>query len=603
MLFPQIPADLQAETPDALAELEAQLVAFYSESRVADNPDFAQLRSAAEGLKAVRAELSRRSTETLSPEQLAALDAELGLNQGEPSDPPATDPTVTDPAPNTNPTFNGDALSAAATVGAQAAVAALSPVLTSIAERLAGTNPAMLQTGNTARTFASRLNVPPGIETGGRTTGRNGRLPMVITASADLREFSPGQAMDGPMAIAKAMHTRFEGLGKSSGVVGEKVPVAQLRANVPDEQVFHVGDDLGNLNKMLARTQPDAEAVIASGGLCAPVAPYYDLMIVATDLRPVAGALPTFIADRGGIRLVTPPHLIDLVDVTPPDPNPYNLGPAVGVETVAQDAAGGTKLCFDVPCNTITEFDIEIIWRCLQFSNVTARTWPEEVDAYNRLALAAWAQAAEQLMLTQIGSYSTNLTFHKTFGTARQLVGQLAHAAAYLRNNNRTDPNLTIRVLLPAWVIAACIVDVANTLGSDVSDQLAVGQAEIEGWLAKYNLVVSYYIDTATGAGQTFTQAVGGDPVPDFPATVVSYVFFEGSFLHLDAGTLDLGLIRDSVLTTINKFRNFAESFESVAFIGPEALAITHTACPDGTYAAAVAITTGQACPESGSGL
>ena len=100
-----------------------------------------------------------------------------------------------------------------------------------------------------------------------------------------------------------------------------------------------------------------------------------------------------------------------------------------------------------------------------------------------------------------------------------------------------------------------------------------------------------------------FAGAVSGDAMPDFPTTVLSIVAPEGSFLHLDAGILDLGLIRDSVTTAQNKFRNFGESFENVAFIGPEALAITHTACPDGSYAAAFAVATGQACPDASSGL
>ena len=38
-----------------------------------------------------------------------------------------------------------------------------------------------------------------------------------------------------------------------------------------------------------------------------------------------------------------------------------------------------------------------------------------------------------------------------------------------------------------------------------------------------------------------------------------------GNFIVVDGGTLDLGIIRDSVLNSTNDFEMFAETFESVA--------------------------------------
>lgn len=40
-------------------------------------------------------------------------------------------------------------------------------------------------------------------------------------------------------------------------------------------------------------------SLVASGGLCAPMEPYYDLTHVFRDSRPVLGALPSFSAKRG----------------------------------------------------------------------------------------------------------------------------------------------------------------------------------------------------------------------------------------------------------------------------------------------------------------
>ena len=63
-----------------------------------------------------------------------------------------------------------------------------------------------------------------------------------------------------------------------------------------------------------------------------------------------------------------------------------------------------------------------------------------------------------------------------------------------------------------------------------------------------------------------------------------------GFLRGLGVVVIDLGIIRDSTLTALNKFRNFGESFENVVFIGPEALWLTLTTCPDGGLAEAYVI-------------
>lgn len=54
--------------------------------------------------------------------------------------------------------------------------------------------------------------------------------------------------------------------------------------------------------------------LVASGGLCAPVSPYYTLAYFENGSKPLRDALPAFHADRGGIRYRTPPGLGTLAD-------------------------------------------------------------------------------------------------------------------------------------------------------------------------------------------------------------------------------------------------------------------------------------------------
>ena len=63
-------------------------------------------------------------------------------------------------------------------------------------------------------------------------------------------------------------------------------------------------------------------------------------------------------------------------------------------------------------------------------------------------------------------------------------------------------------------------------------------------------------------------------------------LYIEGTFLHLDAGVLELGVVRDSTLNSTNDYQVFGETFENVARIGPtqSALWFTSTVCPSGEF-------------------
>lgn len=51
----------------------------------------------------------------------------------------------------------------------------------------------------------------------------------------------------------------------------------------------------------------------------------------------------------------------------------------------------------------------------------------------------------------------------------------------------------------------------------------------------------------------------------------------DGSFLFMDGGVLELGIIRDSTLNATNSFQVFGETFGNVAYTGSEKLSIIST--------------------------
>jgi hypothetical protein len=104
--------------------------------------------------------------------------------------------------------------------------------------------------------------------------------------------------------------------------------------------------------------------------------------------------------------------------------------------------------------------------------------------------------------------------------------------------------------------------------------------AEIDGYIASRGVIVSYSLD------QNVFGAQGATALVEFSDTFTWYLFAEGTFLFLDGGTLDLGIIRDSTLVGTNDYKMFVETFEGIAMVGVEALAVTSTINVNGAAAA-----------------
>jgi hypothetical protein len=119
---------------------------------------------------------------------------------------------------------------------------------------------------------------------------------------------------------------------------------------------------------------------------------------------------------------------------------------------------------------------------------------------------------------------------------------------------------------------------------------LGAGEAEIKGYLAGSNVDMVGSIDLNSFGAQQGSAA----KLLEFPDSITWYLFAEGSFLFLDGGTLDLGIIRDSSLVGTNDYKMFIETFENVAFVGVESLKITSSISINGV-AAALRDTTGGA--------
>jgi hypothetical protein len=293
----------------------------------------------------------------------------------------------------------------------------------------------------------------------------------------------------------------------------------------------------------------------------------------------VRDSLPAFNADRGSITWIVPPTLAS-VGTTGGTPSQ-----AIDQITNTEDVAAATKPHQVVDCGSTDNATIYAATKILEFGNLMGRTSPEQVAAWNQLAEAAWSRYAENLLLTTIAAGSTAVTTVQDYGAAVDILNAVDLAATAYRNRHRMMTTAPFRVMFPYWL--------ANMIRSDRTAAQSAGLPayptvdQINGWLRDRNVNVTWFED---GVGPGFpdeqiflTQAAGA--LNAWPHVVQWYLFPEGSWVFLDGGSIDLGVVRDSTLNASNKFQIFYESFEEVAHVGFQSLRVRSTVCANGATA------------------
>ncbi|HEX8321637.1 major capsid protein [Longimicrobium sp.] len=416
-----------------------------------------------------------------------------------------------------------------------------------------------------------------------------GRAPVVsstsaVVAGANLGGYDSGQVIPDLNRMSKAMADRISTLGRVGGADGEQVLVASIRSNIPDDRFLKYGDAMGNREKIDAATNLDA--ITAAGGCCAPLDTRYDLFGIGDTVRPVKASLAGFGADRGGIRFFEGPTL-------------DQIGAAVGFWTCADDAAVDAddeatwKVCARVNCPDESEALVQAVTLCLTFGVMQSRVFPEMVTANNKLALVAQARLSESALLSQIRAQSkkvTGGTVEAGLGFLRTLLDTADRAIAYYRDRHRIAANVPLSARFPVWMIQAIDADMVRQPPStaQMADNFGMSVDEIESFFRDRNVNVAWTLDShvpGTNGGGFYGNVADGGVLPAFPETVQWSLSIEGSFLFLDGGQLDLGIVRDSTLVRTNDYQTFTETFESAVRTGGEALWVTTPVATTGRYA------------------
>jgi hypothetical protein len=403
---------------------------------------------------------------------------------------------------------------------------------------------------------------------------------LSLVASSDVPGFSSGTPIT-RLQLAEALIAKRRAFVSAPEGYREQVVVATAITEYPEDRYIGDEDPLGDHKIRKAVGSPgsvEIEPLVAAGGICAPTDVRYAWDVLGSTSTPVWNSLPKFGAARGGIRF-------------PVIPTIANITTATTTVTADQDAAGGTtaiKGCQEVTCPSFSEVLVDIVAACLQFPNLTARTYPEMVAGWNELLAIALAQEIESKILTSIQAGSTDVTdiaegttVPTDLGAIGQLYPVLLQAAARLRNNMRLDPNVALRALIPAWVLDVLTADYYRRHSVDPT---AKAKNDFVTALNRIGIQPTFYLD-GSAAGAQVMGAQTAAALVTYPALAEIFLYVEGTWLGLDGGQLDLGVVRDSTLNSTNKYQVFAEQFLNVAKVSGESVALRIPLGPTGAAA------------------
>jgi hypothetical protein len=392
---------------------------------------------------------------------------------------------------------------------------------------------------------------------------------FTIRAGGDIPGYTSGQTLEGMDDVVDAMTKKVNNM-RGVGGDGEHIVVASFfhEDQASDDRTLRPGDMNGNAKKIrdfLSEPEALTREALTAAAWCAPRTPIYDVPTMGTTARPVRDALPSFNAERGGITWIAPPGLpavggaVSLWRHDGDDWASYS-----DVEGTAATDPVATKPCITIPCGPEKSADVDAIPVCFCFDNLAARAFPEWIRANTELVLIGQARFAEQVLLSRMYAVAATGAVcdgpATPVGAARDFILTVQTAAAAKRWSLRIAENAPLQLLAPAWVRTAIAVDLGLQAPGD--NTFTSSPNEVDAYFREFGVDPIWHVDDLPGSAAFAGCA--------FPGSADWLLFPTGSFLRLDTGELNLGVVRTKEDVQKNKYCEFTETFETVAYVGPD---------------------------------
>ena len=552
-----VPQDLTLITNDSeLNELQTKVVAEFDRVNGLENVTPESLQYAmklTDGLDRIRAELAVRESRAAT---LANIEKAKLVSQSN----DLTARVHGDQAINTKPSETSavdvDSIAAAASRGTTQALVQV------LGERIGGRGSLIAAGGRAgqlgdAQKFAPASAKPP-------------KARLAVTASVDIPGVARGDSVNGLDGLVDVFTRKAKSMPIQTGN-------QQLVATVRNEFEHTVDDrtNPGQIDELFRHltSNDKKDALVAAGGWCAPSEIRYDFFNIACEAGLVD--LPTFGVSRGGIRFPTSPSLADVFGgAFGGFSTGFNVTSNPWLWTEDSDIAAVTgspeKPCIRVPCPSFSEQRLECYGICLTAGNLTDDAYPEATANFLRLLMSAHSHAMNGRFLQIMAANSTAAVSTGSFAVTgqpvyQQVFGGIALGATDYRARYGMCSEDILEAVVPYWVRDEIRADLAWRTGV-MPEQ--VTNAEIDGHFNVINVRVQWVNDwQVRGAGQ-FGNATA---MTAWPTSATIMIYAAGTFILGNGLSLDLGVVRDSVLNETNDHTAaWSEECHLIAKVGHE---------------------------------
>lgn len=435
-----------------------------------------------------------------------------------------------------------------------------------------------------ATTSTKKASLAKAQERAPRVEVRETADALTVTAAAPVAGRAIGTKFEGLDQVADAFTSHAKGLVTSHGNPGF-LTVASVKHNfdhkIHGDRTTH--SEFDAMLRSLREPGKDYDTLVAAGGWCAPSQIRYDFFDITCQDGMVD--LPTFGVERGGIQFPVSPSLADVFTGTFTNAtNPWLWTEADDIMAATGDGTPA-KPCVRVICPDFDNERLECYGICLTAGNLTDSAYPEATRHHLSLLMSAHFHAMNQRYIQRMVSLSTSaIAFPSGMGILSDLPDAVGVAAQDYRTRFGMCDDDVVEVILPRWARDAMRSDHLRRNGFWAGP---LSDAEIDALFSAYRARVQWVADwqiRSTGLpGQA--AATGLNAWPD---TVQFMLYAAGTFILGNGLSLDLGVVRDSVLNETNDHTaSWTEECHLIARVGHESRLYSVPVCVGGRTGAA----------------
>jgi hypothetical protein len=424
---------------------------------------------------------------------------------------------------------------------------------------------------------------------------------LAVTAGVDIPGVARGAELSSVDDLVAAVQRAAKGMPVTRDGHGQERLVASIR-----NEFEHTVDDRtspAQVEELLnyLRRPEKMDALLAGGGWCAPSEIRYEFFNVA-DVSGLVD-LPTVGITRGGLRFPVSPSIADAFKNDAgatiglaPFGQTFSQGsdPWLWTETddIASVTGAPTKPTLRVACPSFSEARLECYGITLTAGNLTDDAYPEATAQTLRLLLTAWQHAQNARIISQMVALSSAAITgiggaNATKPVFQTVMNGLSLATTDYKAKYGMNDDTVVEVVAPFWVQEMIQADLAWR-GANSTELLSITDAQINQFAAERAFRVQWVNDfQVRGTGQFGNSTT---PMTAWPTTADFLVYAAGTFIKGNGMTLDLGVVRDSVLNKTNDFTAaWSEECHLVARVGNESRRYTLTFNVDGATTAPIA--------------